>query len=128
MSIIQVDIDLQKQLTIFTVTSKITGDEIINVVEEYYSGNLTTCLLWDLRAADMSSLSSNELKNILFLSKKYAHRRKNGKTAIVVSSDLSFGISRMYGSYSEIYEHPAAHRITKDYDDAIKWLLEKEKP
>ena len=124
MSNIQVNVDPQNQLTIFTVTSKITGDEIINVVEEYYSGDPTTYLLWDLRAADMSSLSSNELRNILFFSKKHAHQRKNGKTAIVVSSDLSFGLSRMYEAYSEIYEHPTDHRVTKDYDDAMTWLFE----
>ena len=124
MANIQIHVDAKKQLTIYTVTGKVTWNEIADALEEYYSNDPTAGMLWDFRAIDASDLSSRELINIVSVAKKYAHQRKNGKTAIVVSSDLSFGISRMYENYAELYEHPIDHRITKDYDAAMKWLLE----
>jgi hypothetical protein len=124
MANIQVHVDSKKQLTIYTVTGEVTWNEIADALENYYSNDPTVGVLWDFRAIDTSDLSRRELINILSVAKKYAHQRKNGKTAIVVSNDLSFGISRMYKSYAEIYEHPIDHRITKDYDEAMKWLVE----
>jgi len=123
MSKIRVSVDSKKQLTIHTATGKVTRDEIVEVQEKYYTNDPTTYLLWDLRAANISALSSDDLKEIVFIGKKYAQKRRNGKTAIVVSSDLSFGLSRMYESYSEMFEHPGDHWVTKEYDEAMKWLL-----
>ena len=47
-----------------------------------------------------------DLNEIIDIAKKHKHHREGGKTAIVVSRDIDYGISRMYETLSEIADQP----------------------
>ncbi len=119
---IEVVIDSKKQLSIYTITGNISDEELAEEVELFYRNNPTPLVLCDFRDSDVSNLSNEFFLKILYISKKYEHKRKAGKTAFVVSNDISFGLGRMYQSYSEIYELPIISRIFKDFDQAKEWL------
>ncbi len=81
-------------------------------------------VLWDLREGDVSSFSYDDLMNVT----RYIENRVEGeasvhKVAIVASSNLGFGISRMYEMLSE--ELPIILRVFRDIEEASKWLGER---
>ena len=54
--------------------------------------------------------------------KGFAHLRNNGKTAIVISSSLGFGLGRMYDTLAQIADHPVKHSVFRSYDEAVAWI------
>jgi hypothetical protein len=56
------------------------------------------------------------------VAKKYAHLRKGGRSALVLSKDVGYGIGRMYGALSEIENIPYEIRSFRDIKDAREWL------
>ncbi len=63
------------------------------------------------------------MENIVNLSVRYAEKRSSGKTAIVGSDDLTFGLSRMYELTKEMTELPFETQTFRDIGKAYKWLL-----
>lgn len=112
----------EKSLTILTVSGMLTIEEVIHAFENYIKHDVTPHLLWDFTDADLSQLDPEGMKQIIAFVKSKAHFRKNGRTALVGNQDLSFGISRMYKTLSEIEEHPLSHYVFRDIDKALAWL------
>jgi len=84
---------------------------------------VTSNILWDFTKSDLSEIRSSDVELITKLSVKYAEKRSSGKTAIVGSDDLTFGISRMYEMTKEIAKLPFETKAFRDIDKAFKWLL-----
>jgi hypothetical protein len=126
MAEIKVAVDEDKGLTIHEVVGVITVEEVLSIFAGFASDSPTLYLLWDFSRADVSNAASDDLRKILSVAKEKAHVRQGGKTALLTSGKLEFGLARMYGILSEIYEHPISHRIFTEKDEAIKWLLGEE--
>jgi len=104
------------------VRGMLTCEDIIHSLEEFFKHGVTPHLLWDFTSADLSGITQKDMEEIITVAKSYAHLRKNGKTALLVPKDLSFGLSRMYETLSEIREHPILHRLFRDMGKAMAWL------
>jgi len=113
-----------KSLTILSVAGELTREEIIFAFEDWAKHDVTLLLMWDLRDADLSSLNQEDLEQITAVTKTYANLRKNGKTALLVPTDLSFGISRMYEAIAEIGEHSISIRAFRSIENALAWLVD----
>ena len=78
-------------------------------------------VFWDLRKADFSSISSEEVRSFMgFVSKQWGTGGKS-KAALVVSSDFEFGMSRMY----QIMMDGATSSdiaIFRNVDEANEWI------
>jgi len=111
-----------ESLTILTVSGILTIEEVIHAFENFIKHDVTPYLLWDFTDADLSQITQKGMEQIIAYAKSKAHLRKNGRTALVVRQDLSFGVSRMYEILSEISEHPIAHYVFRDMDKALTWL------
>ena len=109
-----------------TVSGILTCEEIIHALEDFFKHGCTPDLLWDFTDAHPSGITQSEMEQIIIVAKSYAHLRKNGRTALVVNRDLSFGLSRMYETLSEVKEHPIHHRVFRDMDKALAWLTSDE--
>jgi len=79
-------------------TYKQTMDKIISS-DEYHSDVPT---LWDLRKLDFCSIDSNFVDQVTGKRKEINRERKNAKLAMVVDSDLGYGMTRMYQIFSEL--------------------------
>jgi hypothetical protein len=113
----------ENDLTVFTVIGKVTANEIISAITDFYEGSVTSNILWDLTKGDLSEIGSSDVEIIADLSVKYAEKRPSGKTAVVGSDDLAFGLSRMYEMTKELVKLPFETKTFRDIDEAFKWLL-----
>lgn len=122
---IETTYDRTKDLTIATAKGQMTADDHREWIEHYYAGGaITSLILWDVREADYSAITNQDILDHV----KDTHRlitaaRSGGKTAVVVSKDmLGLGLSRMREIYFEMEEVPVAMQTFTSTDEAMEWL------
>ena len=123
-------IDKTKNLTIYTLVGELTLDDILNAIKSFWEAHeLTLGILWDLRNANLTNLKSSDIERIAGFIDQYGYRfeeRKGGKAAVVASSDLQFGLSRVLETLYEIKDFPAKLQIFRIMDEAMAWLDQDE--
>jgi hypothetical protein len=123
-------VEKSKNLTIYILTGELTLDEILNALQSFWEAHtLTLNLLWDARSAKMSQLKSEEAAKITGFIGQYKHlfeERIGGKAAIVASSNLQYGLSRILGTFYEMEGFPTQLKIFRIMNEAIKWLDQDE--
>ena len=123
-------VDKTKNLTIYTLTGELTLDEIQNAITSFWEAQEVTLKgLWDARSAKLTNLKSTDMERITALIGQYKHRfeeRKGGKSAVVASSDLQYGLSRILGTFYEMEGFPTQLKIFRIMDEALEWLDQDE--
>jgi len=122
MARIETIIDSQNNLSVFTVNGALIADEIIERVEEYYTRHPTKLVLWIMGEVDLTAITSSGIERIIQIAKKHTGKRQEGKTAIVGSKDIDYGLARMYEAYTGIENLPYEYKIFRDVDEAKEWL------
>jgi hypothetical protein len=122
MAEIRKEIEKQYDVTIMAASGKITAGQIIDVLIDYYEGEFTSNLIWDYTDADLTDIANADLQRISSASRRYTHLRKKGKTAIVVTEPLGFGLGRMYEIINEMEENPVRYNIFKTRQEALEWM------
>ncbi len=117
-------IDKAKDLTVFKVTGVLSFDEVLPVVKDFYDGDPTKHVLWDLIDTTEVQLTSEEVEAIANFSPRYEGKRASGKTAFVAQKDILFGLSRMFEIQSSIRESPFPIMVFRSIDEAHQWLDE----
>ena len=123
---IKADIDLLNQLTIFTVTGELSLNDFRSTLESVYNGTdakVTKDILWDLRNASISALSSQDIEMIVNIGSRYWKARKGGKSAIVALEDVSYGISMIYRGQASSF--PYKIEVFRTLEEALQWLTEE---
>jgi len=120
-------VDSRGALTVYTVVGKVTADEVSRAIQNFYDGNITLNVLWDLLKSDLSGLSSSDIHSVVLSPRKCADLRTAGKTAIVASADITYGISQMYALETEMQNLPFETRTFRTREKAFEWLSEKNK-
>ena len=107
---------------------KVPDDEFLASYKSLYeSDNFSSGMsqLVDLREADSSLRSKDALMQCSdFVELKLSSAKKYPRVAVVAPSDLSFGISRMYGAYSSSI--PWEFVVFRTVDTALDWLGKSE--
>ncbi|MCB1692433.1 MAG: hypothetical protein KDI19_06675 [Pseudomonadales bacterium] len=111
-------------LATHTVHGRIVRDEMYGVLEDSFVQHSTRLMLWDLSDAQATHIKPEMLQRFVARSSKLGADRTEGKTAIVAPNDLTFGLARMSGTYTEMEEAPYEMRVFRKFDDALAWLLE----
>ena len=122
MGTIETQTDLQNEVTVNRAMGIISSDDLLDWIECYYSGDVTKFILWDFTKADLSDLSSDDIKRLVYETKKITAKRAGGKTAFVVGRDVEFGIIRMFDAYVEVEGVQIEFRTFRDSAAAKKWL------
>ena len=122
MAIIETIVDSQNDLSVFTVNGELNADEIIERVEEYYNKHPTKLVLWIMGDVDLSAITGTGIERIIQIAKKNTGKRQEGKTAIVGSKDIDFGLARMYEAYTGLENLPYEYKIFKNVGEAKEWL------
>ncbi|HEY9051286.1 MAG TPA: hypothetical protein VIQ03_07065 [Gammaproteobacteria bacterium] len=117
-------IDPANDLTSYTVTGKLAAEEVKQVITQFYSGQVTKLVLWDLTNADLSALHKPDIEAIAQTPRTKSQQRIQGKTALVASEDLAFGLSRMYETLTNLEHLPFETHVFRTTTDAMNWLLE----
>jgi len=119
-------VDKTKELIIYTLTEELTLGEIQSTIKSFWEAHeLMLNALWDARSAKLTNLKSSDMETVAAIVGQYAHRfeeRKAGKTAVVASSDLQYGLSRILGTFYEIEDFPTQLKIFREMEEALGWL------
>jgi len=99
--------------------------ETLDNILEYVSENIELWkdknTLWDARELSFKGITSDILRSFTEKIQPVTKIREGLKTAIVVNSDLSYGMTRMFQlQYNEKIN--IVTEIFKDKDEAITWL------
>ena len=122
MSYIETKIDEEKDLTIQMVVGPVSLQDACDELDRYYAGPFTKLILWDLTRAGISSYKTEHIIALVRKVKQYHHLRKGGKTAMVISKDLNYGLTRMYQAHAEGEELDFEIRVFRDMEKAKEWL------
>lgn len=116
----QITITRDDELAIIKVVGHPTVQEIVDVNIGLAEGGdyVVKNRLWDFRESQVD-FSTAELVKMAELNSQLG--RSYHKTAILVGSDLTFGLSRMYQVFREP-EHTAVS-VFRDEGEAMRWLL-----
>ncbi|MBN1163735.1 MAG: hypothetical protein JXB45_04100 [Candidatus Krumholzibacteriota bacterium] len=105
-------------------TGSVPDKEFIDSYTKLFSDpefDLGYNLLIDLRQAESVNRSSAALHTIASMVKaRYQGSKQQPKTAIIASSDLSYGLSRMYQAYSDAVSGESS--VFRNLDEALEWL------
>ena len=121
---VSIEVDRGKQLTTFTASGDLTSKEQIDALSEYYRSDPTKNLVWDFRGVTGDRVTSNELRQVILFAKKHENLRSGGKTALVTSTDLDFGLGRMADAIAELEGLPWKIRAFRTMEEAMEWLNE----
>lgn len=112
----------RNDLTVMTVTGRTEAGEVIRAIDDWYAGSPTTNILWDFSEAELEDVEVAEVNRIAQTARKYADRRKAGRTALVFSKDVGYGLGRMFGTLQEVRGSGVRYRSFRTYDEALSWL------
>ena len=85
-----------------------------------YPPNVRT--LWDLRKADLSFANFTSIKKVVGIRTRYK-QRDNCRVALVASSNLQYGLCRMF---QMLLEDKLPHELAvfRNFNEGEQWLLE----
>ena len=85
-------------------------------------GRVTLRTLWDITEADVPAATADEICSLAHYVRNISDDRKGGKTAIISSDNLSFGMSRMLGTLYELEHVPFEVQVFRNLEEARGWI------
>jgi hypothetical protein len=120
---IDTNVDSSAGLVTHVATGDVSVDEI-EVAFEAALGNQSfrpgMSVLWNMCDATVSSMSKADVERLVRFNMKYKEKRGGGRSAIVVSRNVDFGIARMFQLHGD--ELPWQTRVFTLPEAAIRWL------
>jgi len=124
---IDYSINIEKGVSFHVASGTIGADVILKAFQDLYDDadySHTLHSLWDFRNCT-SDLSSEDLRRILHYEQTILSGPGAGKVALVVGSNLDFGLARMYHMLSE-QKIDRLFMVFRDYNQALKWIEESD--
>jgi hypothetical protein len=113
-----------EKLAIFVHQGLVPDDEFLSFYEAFYKDpqfDKSHNLLVDLRHAESAARSPAALKTFASVARANTPViSPRPKIAVVAPADVSFGLARMYGAFSD--QVPTDFTVFKDMDAALAWL------
>ena len=96
--------------------------ELMEALDRYGRGGPTRLELYDLRNLTGERLSSADIHALIDVFRKYPEiRPPESKTAVLVASDIDFGIGRMVSMLSD-GQVPFKIDVFRSREKALNWL------
>ena len=121
---ITTETDNDRQLTIHTGIGNVTFEEFMELMKQFYADPQTMNVLWDVRKA-IIDISFKETEVLVNYITPYSNKRASGKSAVVISRELEYGMSRVVKNLLEINKIPFRFKIFRSYEEAMHWLDEE---
>ena len=123
---VEFSVDREDEIVYGTCRGEVTADEIMEGLEKVFTDEgyrpgfrgLT-----DLRDIRWES-NQEDLRRIVQFLIRNRKKFKKHRSAVVVSTERTFGMTRMFEVFSE--QTPIKMRVFRDYDEARKWILERD--
>lgn len=121
---IETYIDRDKRLRTHKVSGKLDLTKLVSVLKELYESNnfdYEMDVMWDLRDADLASFTFDKIEQLRDYVTGHWGTKGKSRAALLVNSDLDYGLSRMYEMLSN-GKTKSKIRAFRNLDDAMKWL------
>ena len=115
--------DRDNMLVVHEATGVVTALEVAEVMRHRSADPRFIrgmSILWDASGVDMSRLDRKEYDRFIGQLASGKYYAEISKTAVVASSDLQFGMMRMFEMTEDSEIRPL--RIFRTYTEALKWL------
>ena len=109
-------------LTQFIVEGDYPFEEQMETLRDFYSGEHTHNVLWDLRKYTGPRITSRQLQHMVSYIVEHSDKRAGGRTAMVVLQDLDYGLGRMGAAIAEVSEYSCEFALFRNSEDALEWL------
>ena len=120
---IRFDTDRERELTTLTLTGQLTLNELIDGLHEYGKSGPTRLELYDARGLDGERISTEEVDQLVAYFLKFPDvRGPRSRTAVLVETNLDFGISRMVSLLTESSVSFEVN-VFKTTEEAEAWLF-----
>jgi hypothetical protein len=118
------EIDGAKNLTTFKVKGDLTFDMAMAIVKDFYDGDPTKHVLWDLIDTTDIQLTPGEVEEIISFKPRFNGKRAEGKTAFVAQKDIFFDLARMFEIQNDIQRASYSIMVFRNIDEAHQWIDE----
>ena len=115
-------LEAANDLTVVTVVGEVTGEQVLSQLITSLTGKPTHLVLWDIREGTLADLSNSDVQMVVKKGAPFADRRKGGRTAIVCSKEVDYGISRMIKTIASLGHVPVEFEVFRDIEGAREWL------
>ena len=122
MAEIRKTVDKARNLTTFTVSGKVAGEELMEAMTAFLTGEATLLSLWDCTDVDDIEISSEQIGAFVDDAKRLGEARRGGRTAWVVPTQFGYGLGRMATILSELRDVPFEAQVFRSLDEAKRWL------
>ena len=119
-------IESEASIIINNVAGEVKFNEITGYFNKYNNEWVGKPVIWNFSEADFSNISSDHLLQFSKKIKSFSSSRREERTAIVSSDDLSFGMMRMFEVFAEIDSFDNSFHHFRAIKEAKKWLKSKE--
>jgi hypothetical protein len=118
--------DQDRQMLNIIISETFDLDELTSTFEAItnsrdYPPNIRA--VWDFRKADISSVNADIINRLVEIRSHFT-KRSNCRSALIVSSDLQYGFSRMFEMLTD-GKIPPQLKVFREYEEAVQWILDK---
>jgi len=109
-------------LTEHIATGDVIDDEMFEAQREFYEEGPTRFQLWDMTGCSLEGITIGGMRRFIEKAARLGQVRKDGKTAVVVGSQLQYGLARMAETFAEFASLPFAFHVFRSIEEARAWL------
>ena len=80
--------------------------------------------IWDMRYTELMHINAEDIKQISAYANRVRNERGNARIAFIVSSDLAYGLGRMFEMVNATSHINA--RVFRNYEEGEAWALASE--
>ena len=118
-------IDIENDITEHIASGSVLDEEMFGAQEEFYGQGPTRLQLWDMSESSVSSVTVGGMRKFIEKAAKLGRARENGRTAVIVGSELQYGLGRMSESIADLVSIPFAFHVFKEREKALAWFNEE---
>lgn len=122
MSSVTTEVEVIRGITFVVIRGTLSAEVMVNVSKRENYGH-TELVCWDLRGADFSQMSREELTKVAEGYKNSDHKRPTRAAVVVLKNDEDL---RLFRLYALIGEHSLGRQVpqhlTTRMDEALEWL------
>jgi len=89
---------------------------------EFYEKDPTTLQLWEMSERSVKEVTIGGMRSFIERAAQLGKARDIGRTAVIVCSQLQYGLARMAKAFGEFASQPFEFHAFKDRDEANAWL------
>jgi len=116
-----ITISIETNIVVNAAEKGDTFDDIIDFISDHIESWRRHQVLWDMTLFDFQSIDSHSIRSLVRKGIPLSKKRFGLKTAILVNSDLAFGMMQML----QLLAHEQVKveiGVFRDKDQATKWL------